>query len=80
MNLGVDKPVPGLLLFRSQNAAHLNDEKFLDEVWPVIREANIQAEGFSQISRDVVVVVGAEVDYALTDKSSIKRAQVRTIS
>ncbi|CZR55073.1 related to nonribosomal peptide synthetase MxcG (component of the myxochelin iron transport regul [Phialocephala subalpina] len=73
---GIDKPVPGLLLFKSGNATNLDDEQFLDEVWPTIHEANTQAEGFSQISRDMVVIVGSDVDCPSTDKSSIKRAQV----
>lgn len=73
---GVDRPVPGLLLFRAANAAGLSDEEFLDRVWPVIEDANSRAEGFSQIGRDLVAVIHEEVDCPSTDKSSIKRAAV----
>lgn len=76
-SLGVDRAVPGLLLFRAETALHLDNEKFIDAVWPTIKEANASAEGFSQISRDVVVVLPADVDCPITDKSSIKRGQVR---
>jgi hypothetical protein len=73
---GVDRPVPGLLLFRAEAARGLSDEEFLEQVWPAIEDANSRAEGFSQISREMVVVLGEQVDCPTTDKSSIKRAQV----
>ena len=73
---GVDRPLPGLLLFRAASAAGLSDDEFLDRVWPVIEDANSRAEGFSQISRDLVAVIPEDVDCPSTDKSSIKRAAV----
>ncbi|KUJ18954.1 putative NRPS-like enzyme [Mollisia scopiformis] len=73
---GVDRSVPGLLLFRGANARGLSDEEFLDRVWLVIEDANSKAEGFSQISREMIVVLGEEVECPVTDKSSIKRAAV----
>ncbi|KAE8441859.1 hypothetical protein EG329_004214 [Mollisiaceae sp. DMI_Dod_QoI] len=73
---GVDRAVPGLLLFRGMNSRGLSDEQFLDRVWDVIADANSKAEAFSQISRDMVVVLGEEVECPITDKSSIKRAAV----
>ncbi|KAF8862994.1 putative NRPS-like enzyme [Acephala macrosclerotiorum] len=73
---GVDRSVPGLLLFRGGNARGLSHNQFLDAVWKTIEDANSKAEGFSQISRDMVVVLGEEVECPITDKSSIKRAAV----
>jgi len=73
---GIDRPVPGLLLFKAESARGLSDEEFLERVWPAIEVANSRAEGFSQISREMVVVLGENVDCPSTDKSSIKRAQV----
>jgi acyl-CoA synthetase (AMP-forming)/AMP-acid ligase II len=73
---GVDRPLPGLLLFRAASAAGLSDDEFLDRVWPVIEDANSRAEGFSQISRDLVAVIPEDVDCPSTDKSSIKRTAV----
>jgi hypothetical protein len=73
---GIDRSVPGLLLFRATAAAGLSDEEYLDRVWPAIEDANRRAEGFSQISRDMVAIIPENIDCPTTDKSSIKRAQV----
>lgn len=74
---GVDRPVPGLLLFRGASAnGVVDDEQFIDAVWPVISEANSHAEAFSQITRDMVCVLPSDVEYPRTDKGSIIRAQV----
>lgn len=77
---GIDRPVPGLLLFRAAVAStdkhELTDEEFIDRVWPAIEAANSRAEGFSQISKDMVAVIPADVQCPITDKSSIKRSQV----
>jgi hypothetical protein len=55
---------------------HLDNEEFLNEVWSVVQEANSRAKGVSQISKEMVIVIGDDVDCPSTDKSSIKRAQV----
>lgn len=78
--VGVDRPVPGLLLFRAGGHADglpdTDSGAYLDAVWPDVAAANANAEAFSQISRDMVAVLGADVDYPRTDKGSIIRAQV----
>jgi acyl-CoA synthetase (AMP-forming)/AMP-acid ligase II len=73
---GVDRPVPGLLLFRAKAAQGLSDTEFVEKVWPAIEDANSRAEGFSQISRDMIAVIPEDVECPSTDKSSIKRAAV----
>ncbi|CZR55845.1 uncharacterized protein PAC_05733 [Phialocephala subalpina] len=73
---GVDRSIPGLLLFRGENARGLSDDEFLDAVWETIEDANSKAEGFSQMSRDMIVVLDEEIQCPITDKSSIKRAAV----
>jgi hypothetical protein len=73
---GVDRPVPGLLLFRAKSAEELSDDEFLGQVWPAIEDANSRAEGFSQISREMIAIIPEDIDCPTTDKSSIKRAQV----
>ena len=73
---GVDRMVPGLLLFRAKSAAGLSHSEFVDQVWPVVEEANSRAEGFSQIAKDMIAVIPEDIDCPSTDKSSIKRAQV----
>ncbi|KAI1126135.1 hypothetical protein F5Y10DRAFT_293994 [Nemania abortiva] len=74
--VGVDRPIPGLLLFRSEASNGLSDESFLEKVWPSIEQANLCAEGFSQITREMVCVLASDIDYPRTDKGSIIRAQV----
>ena len=36
---GVDRPAPGLLLFRAKAAEGLSDEEFVERVWPAIEDA-----------------------------------------
>jgi hypothetical protein len=76
--LWVDREVPGLLLFkaRTEEASKLGDIDYVDKVWPSIEKANEKSSGFEQIGREIVVM-GVEVDFPETDKSTIKRAQVQ---
>ncbi|RAL13887.1 putative NRPS-like enzyme [Aspergillus homomorphus CBS 101889] len=76
--VGVSKSVPGLLVFRSDGSHRFSDGEFLDLVWPTVEEANSHAEQFSQISRDMVVVLAADRVVPRTDKGSMIRAQVYT--
>lgn len=71
---GIDRALPGVLLFK--NSDDISDEAFLDAVWPTIAEANTHAEAFSQITREMVGIMGSDVEYPKTDKGSIIRAQV----
>ncbi|KAK4186654.1 hypothetical protein QBC35DRAFT_257040 [Podospora australis] len=71
---GVDKPIPGLLVFRVSD--DLSDEEYINAIWPSVADANTRAEAFSQITRDMVVLVESSVEYPRTDKGSIIRAQV----
>jgi len=73
---GIGRDVPGLLLFRSEQSRHLSDEEYVAVVWPSIEEANIKAEAFSQIAREMIVVLAADTEYPRTDKGNIIRAQV----
>lgn len=73
---GVQRTVPGVILFRSEHSANLSNEEFLDRVWPQIEEANSQAETFSHIPRDLVAVMPPDTTYPRTDKGTIIRAQL----
>lgn len=73
---GIDQEVPGLLLFRALGSGPLTDQQYLDQVWPVIENANNHAEAFSQISKEMVAIISEDVECPLTDKSSIKRGLV----
>ncbi|OTB03018.1 hypothetical protein M426DRAFT_264025 [Hypoxylon sp. CI-4A] len=73
---GIDRPIPGLLVFRAASADHMSDKEYLNAIWPVVQDANSRAEGFSQIIRDMIHVLPSNVEYPRTDKGSIIRAQV----
>ncbi|GES56856.1 NRPS-like enzyme [Aspergillus terreus] len=74
--VGVGKTVPGLLIFPSTDANMLSSEDILHLLAPTIDEANSRAEQFSQISRDMVVVLPSDAVCPRTDKGSMIRAQV----
>ncbi|KAK5098463.1 hypothetical protein LTR70_002675 [Exophiala xenobiotica] len=73
---GVERTVPGVIVFRSEHAANLSDDEFLDRIWQQIEDANSQAETFSHIPRDLVVVRPFDEVYPRTDKGTIIRAQL----
>ncbi|KAJ6117340.1 hypothetical protein N7512_007065 [Penicillium capsulatum] len=74
---GFQRTVPGALIFRAADKApHLNDDEFLDAVWPAVEAANARAETFSRLTRELVIVKGADVMYPRTDKGTFIRAQV----
>ncbi len=74
--VGIDEPIPGLLVFRAKAADHLSDEAYLDAIWPSVADANSRAEAFSQIATDMITLIPSDVDYPQTDKGSVIRAQV----
>ncbi|KAL3480021.1 hypothetical protein BJX99DRAFT_254907 [Aspergillus californicus] len=74
--VGVDRTIPGLLIFRASAGGGISEAGYLDAVWPSIVSANSQAEGFSQITRESVTLIPSDVECPQTDKKSIIRAQV----
>ncbi|MBE3042643.1 hypothetical protein IMZ48_08715 [Candidatus Bathyarchaeota archaeon] len=74
--VGVDRPVPGLLVFGAQEQQQMSESQYIDAIWPSVMDANSSAESFSRITRDMISVLPADVDYPKTDKGSIIRAQV----
>jgi thioester reductase-like protein len=73
---GDGKTVPGILIIKADAAADMDDEEFLQHIWPAVEDANSRAESFSRIPRDLIVVVPSGTKYAATDKSTVIRAQV----
>ncbi|KAH8671220.1 putative NRPS-like enzyme [Xylariales sp. PMI_506] len=73
---GIDREVPGLLLFRAPSTGHIDDQNFVDQVWPAVKDANKHAEAFSQITRDMIIVISEDIECPSTEKSSIKRQLV----
>ncbi|RAL67420.1 hypothetical protein DID88_008175 [Monilinia fructigena] len=71
---GVDRAIPGVLIFRASD--ELPDDEYLEAVWPAIVDANSRAEGFSQITKEMVGLIPSDIDYPKTDKGSIIRAQI----
>ncbi|OQE46189.1 hypothetical protein PENCOP_c001G02212 [Penicillium coprophilum] len=76
--VGVGKAAPGLLILRADDpeANSLSEDNYLNAIWPIIQEANSQAETFSQISRNLVAILPYDAKFARTDKGSMIRAQV----
>lgn len=76
--VGLGKATPGLLVFRSKEAelAGPSNEEYLEAIWPTIEGANVRAERFSQISRDMIAVLPFSSKFPRTDKGSMIRAQV----
>ena len=73
---GISRPIPGMLVFRAEAAQSMGDDELITNIYPAIRAANHNAEGFSKIGRNMVVPLAAEVAIPLTDKGSIIRAQI----
>lgn len=74
--MGVGRAAPGLLVFRSGNAAALSPSEFVDRIWPLVESANSLAETFGRIPKDLIVVMPAEAEYPRTDKGTFIRAQL----
>lgn len=72
---GDGKTLPGVLIVKSDQAAHVDDTDYLKEIWPAIADANSRAESFSRIPQELVVILPAAAEYARTDKGTFIRAQ-----
>ena len=73
---GISRPIPGILVFRAEIARIMADDDFITAVYHSIQDANLASEGFAKIGRDMIVPLAAGIDYPMTDKVSIIRAQV----
>ncbi|KAK4953449.1 hypothetical protein LTR28_006462 [Elasticomyces elasticus] len=54
----------------------MSDDHFLSAIWPAVEAANASAEGFSQISKDMIVCLPAGVEAPSADKGNIIRAKM----
>jgi len=73
---GAGNSIPGILVFRNEDSKDMAEDDFITAIWATIQKANRNTESFSQISKETIVPLPAEVDYPKTDKESIKRAQI----
>lgn len=60
----------------SSEALELSESKYIAAIWPVIQEANSRAEGFSQISGDLIAILPHDATFPRTDKGSMIRAKI----
>lgn len=70
---GVSKSLPGLIVVPSTECEGLSSEEILDRIWPDIVAANQNAEAFSQISRNMVIILDQYCTYPMTDKGTMIR-------
>ena len=54
----------------------MSDAEFLEAIWPAVEAANMRAESFSRIPKELVIVKDASVAYPKTDKGTFIRAQM----
>ena len=74
--VGVDRSIPGLLVFRAAEADSMSTEAYLDAIWPSVADANSRAEAFSQVTREMIKALPSDTTYPQTDKGNIIRAQL----
>jgi hypothetical protein len=70
---GVGKLLPGLLVIPSEACHGMKKTEIIEHIWPNIEEANQNAEGFSQISLDLVEILDVGCSYPATDKGTMIR-------
>ncbi|KAL4884773.1 hypothetical protein BJY04DRAFT_233049 [Aspergillus karnatakaensis] len=70
---GLGKSLPGLLVVPSAECENSTSDEILDHIWPDIEAANQNAEAFSQISRDMVIILPVGCAYPATDKGTMIR-------
>ncbi|KAB8264645.1 putative NRPS-like enzyme [Aspergillus pseudonomiae] len=70
---GVSKPLPGLIMVPSVESKGLSSEEILDRIRPDIVAANQNAEAFSQILRNMVIILDHSCSYPMTDKGTMIR-------
>lgn len=73
---GIDRFIPGLLVFKADAARDMPDEQSLSAIWSAIHAANATAETFGPIGREMVVCAPVDVHIPTADEESIIRAKV----
>ncbi|PLB48180.1 NRPS-like enzyme [Aspergillus steynii IBT 23096] len=70
---GVGKPLPGMMVVPSDECQGLSKSEILEKIWPDIQAANENAEAFSQVSKDMVIILDVDCTYPATDKGTMIR-------
>lgn len=70
---GSGRPYLGVLIVPSPAMQGLSHTEIVDQIWPVIDEANKTAESYARISRDMICILPHDCQYPRTDKGSVIR-------
>ncbi|KAF2626294.1 male sterility protein [Macroventuria anomochaeta] len=70
---GAARPYLGMLVVPSPATTGLSSDKIIDQIWPVIEEANRTAEAYARITRHMIQVLPHDCQFPRTDKGSIIR-------
>lgn len=70
---GAARPYLGMLIVPSPATVDLSSDQIVDQIWPVIEEANQSAEAYARITRDMICVLPHDCEFPRTDKGSIIR-------
>jgi carbohydrate kinase (thermoresistant glucokinase family) len=70
---GSGRPYLGALIVPSPATQGLPEEKIVDQIWSVIEKANVTAEAYARLSRDMICVLPHDCDFPRTDKGSVIR-------
>ncbi|KAH8712031.1 male sterility protein [Phaeosphaeriaceae sp. PMI808] len=70
---GSGRPYLGALVVPSPATNGLTSSQVVDQIWPVIEEANQNAEAYARLSRDMISVLPHSCEFPRTDKGSVIR-------
>lgn len=70
---GSGRPYLGALVVPSAAVAGMSQSEIVEQIWPVIEEANNTAEAYARLSRDMIVVLPHNCEFPRTDKGSVIR-------
>lgn len=73
---GINRSLPGVILFRADQADSMTEREYIDAIWPAIEAANSTSEAFSRIIREMVVVLPPGTQVLTADKGNVLRAGV----
>jgi carbohydrate kinase (thermoresistant glucokinase family) len=70
---GSGRPYLGALIVPSPSTQGLDRFQIVDQVWPIVEEANRTAEAYARLSRDMICILPHDCDFPRTDKGSVIR-------
>ncbi|KAF1848173.1 male sterility protein [Cucurbitaria berberidis CBS 394.84] len=70
---GAGRPYLGILVVPSPAVRDLSEDEIIDQIWPVIDEANKVAEAYARILRDMIHILPHDCQFPRTDKGSVIR-------